>query len=259
MVARLLAAACLLAGLFGVTVQTVADEQAWRESPYYYDSFNPAQSPWRPPPERNIEEVFKRHEYVAIVYSDAGKRLAVSRYLKGQLAGTTHWTRLPDGSLQAGERDGTAVPVPVARTLYLEHCASCHGAVRLGGVGPALLPSNLGRLKRAAAADVIRNGRPATQMPPFGSQLDDAEIQQLVELVYSMPVTEPVWGSEDIEASRAVIHAEGSLPDKPVFAADPLNVFMVVEAGDHPITVLDGDRLEPLHRLSSRYALHGGI
>jgi DNA-binding beta-propeller fold protein YncE len=43
-----------------------------------------------------------------------------------------------------------------------------------------------------------------------------------------------------------------------VYSADPLNLFLVVEAGDHHVTVLDGDKLEPLHRFKSRYALHGG-
>ena len=42
----------------------------------------------------------------------------------------------------------------------------------------------------------------------------------------------PVWDDDDLDASRTVLHAEGSLPDKPVFSADPLNVFMVAEAGD---------------------------
>jgi DNA-binding beta-propeller fold protein YncE len=43
-----------------------------------------------------------------------------------------------------------------------------------------------------------------------------------------------------------------------VFAADPLNLFVVVEAGDHHVTILDGDRLEPIARFASRFALHGG-
>jgi DNA-binding beta-propeller fold protein YncE len=32
----------------------------------------------------------------------------------------------------------------------------------------------------------------------------------------------------------------------------------VVEAGDSHVTILDGDRLEPIHRFASRFALHGG-
>ncbi|MGB5426495.1 MAG: cytochrome D1 domain-containing protein [Gammaproteobacteria bacterium] len=147
----------------------------------------------------------------------------------------------------------------VSSNLYLRLCASCHGADRLGGAGPALLPSNLGRLRKADAATVIKDGRPATQMPPFGKQLDEADVQQLVEFIYSSPDTDLTWDSEAINASRILLDSSHTLSDKPVFTADPLNLFMVVEAGDHHVTVLDGDSLEPVHRFASRYALHGGI
>ena len=37
-----------------------------------------------------------------------------------------------------------------------------------------------------------------------------------------------------------------------------LNLFVVVEVGDHHFTLLDGDSFEPLGRYPTRYALHGG-
>ena len=46
---------------------------------------------------------------------------------------------------------------------FKEHCSSCHGVDRLGGLGPALLPENLARLRKPEAEKVIRDGRPATQ------------------------------------------------------------------------------------------------
>ncbi|MGD2137585.1 MAG: cytochrome D1 domain-containing protein [Gammaproteobacteria bacterium] len=148
---------------------------------------------------------------------------------------------------------------PTIRSLYEARCSACHGANRLGVSGPALLPSNLGRLSREQAARVIRDGRPATQMPPFGAQFDSALIEELVDFIYTPPETPPVWGVPEISASHSVIHEPGSLPDRPVYSADPLNLFTVVEAGDHHVTVLDGDRLEPLDRFASRFALHGGL
>ncbi|MFN6960605.1 MAG: cytochrome D1 domain-containing protein, partial [Rhodocyclaceae bacterium] len=62
-----------------------------------------------------------------------------------------------------------------------------------------------------------------------------------------------------LRASRIVHH--NGLPDRPadVFnGRDMMNLFIVVEAGDHHITVLDGNRLEPIARVPTRYALHGG-
>jgi mono/diheme cytochrome c family protein len=155
-----------------------------------------------------------------------------------------------------------ALAVEDAKVLYRNHCLACHGTDRLGGMGPALFPENLGRLHRDKAVEVIRDGLPATQMPAFGEKLNQAQINTLVEYIYTSPDITPAWGEAEIRDSH-VIHrpellqpAAAGLP--PVYQADPLNLFLVVEAGDHHVTVLDGDRLEPIHRFRSRYALHGG-
>lgn len=142
--------------------------------------------------------------------------------------------------------------------LYIQHCAACHGADRLGGMAPALLPDNLTRLSATGAAKAIADGLIATQMPGFGSTLSREEIQSLVGLIYTPPAQTPVWGMDEIRASRVEHHRPGSLPDTPLFKADPLNLFVVVELGDHHVTLLDGDRFEPIHRFPTRRALHGG-
>jgi hypothetical protein len=125
-------------------------------------------------------------------------------------------------------------------------------------MGPALLPENLARLKKPEAARTIAQSRPGVQMPPFAGVLQGEEIAALVELIYSPVVPAPQWGEAEIRASRVVHLDAGALPARPQFDADPLNLFVVVEAGDHHVTILDGDRLEPIHRFASRYALHGG-
>lgn len=145
-----------------------------------------------------------------------------------------------------------------AKQLFAQHCASCHGAERLGGTGPALLPENLERLRKPDAVKTIAAGRMATQMAAFGGKLGAEDIQSLVDFIYTAPAKEPVWGEQEIRASRLEYFKFGSLPDKPVFQADPLNLFVVVETGDHHATILDGDKLEPIYRFATRFALHGG-
>ncbi|HSH57823.1 MAG TPA: cytochrome D1 domain-containing protein, partial [Halomonas sp.] len=152
----------------------------------------------------------------------------------------------------------SAEPEPQAGMLYQTHCASCHGEERLGGIGPALLPGNLSRLRPAAAEAVIRDGRAASQMPGFATQLEESQISSLAEWIYREPDREPIWGRDEILASQVVHHRDGSLPGEPRFDADPLNLFIVVETGDHHATLLDGDTFEPIHRFETRYALHGG-
>ncbi len=153
-----------------------------------------------------------------------------------------------------------AVEAPSVASLYSDHCAPCHGADRLGAMGPALLPENLGRLKRDEALDVIRDGRLATQMPAFREKLSDVQIKQLAELIYTPLAQVPRWDVEQMRASH-VLHVKPGerLSDKPVFKVqDPLNLFIVVELGDHHATLLDGDRLVPVMRFPTRFALHGG-
>lgn len=142
--------------------------------------------------------------------------------------------------------------------LYQKNCASCHGADRLGGAGPALLPSNLERLRRPEALKTIAEGRIATQMPGFSAKLNADEVKALAEFIYTPLAKSPVWGIEEVRSSRIEYQTPDSLPNKPVFKADPLNLFVVVELGDHHATILDGDKFEPIARFPTRYALHGG-
>jgi DNA-binding beta-propeller fold protein YncE len=146
----------------------------------------------------------------------------------------------------------------VAPALYQRHCATCHGAERLGGQGPALLPETFGRLRPPQAREVIARGRTATQMPGFADSLSAAEIEALTRFVFEPPTRPPRWDAAAIVASRSVLVEPASLPARPVFAADPLNLFLVVETGDHHVTVLDGDRFAPIHRFPIRASLHGG-
>lgn len=147
---------------------------------------------------------------------------------------------------------------PDGAEIYRAQCASCHGLDRTGGMGPALLPDNLGRLSPRQAVEVIAHGRAATQMPGYAEALSQAEIRAVADFILKEPAERPNWTLSDVRRSHIVTHPTGSLPDRPVFKADPMNVFLVVEGGSHHVTVLDGDTFEPITRFQSRFALHGG-
>jgi WD40 repeat protein len=141
---------------------------------------------------------------------------------------------------------------------FKTHCASCHGENRLGLMGPALLPENLGRLKKNEAFTTIKEGRAQTQMPAFKDKLTDDEINDLVKQVFTPVVPVPQWTLQDIRGSQIVYEDALNLPDKPVWKGDPMNLFTVVELGDHHATLLNGDNFTPIHRFQTRFALHGG-
>ncbi len=183
--------------------------------------------------------------------ADAGRALLVAGLC---------WMGVDMASAQAP----TAPVAPSAATavraaaLYTEHCAVCHGAQRTGGMGPALLPESLSRLRPAETLKVISEGRVATQMPGFAETLDKEDVAALAAYVRTPVSPAPVWTEVDIRASRTFSPAPANEPNQPVWSANPMNVFLVVEGGDHHVSLLDGDRFEVITRFPSRFALHGG-
>ncbi|MEO5367368.1 MAG: nitrite reductase [Magnetococcus sp. WYHC-3] len=171
---------------------------------------------------------------------------------------------LGSGLAMARERPRDTVPPPTpevlaqGKTLFAQHCAQCHGERRLGAIGPALIPESLARSSLDGVAESIRNGLPATQMPAFGEQLSRDEISALAQLLFQPPEGSLSWEMAEIAASRVRYGADPTANDAFAHQADPLNLFTVVEAGDHHVSILDGDRFEVLDRFKSRHALHGG-
>lgn len=152
----------------------------------------------------------------------------------------------------------TKVDNTAAIKLYEQHCQSCHGIGRLGSMGPALFPENLSRLRKNKASNVIANGRAATQMPAFTSILNKDEIDSLVNYIYTPAEKLPEWTMADIKATHIQHFDQSKLGNKPLFDADLMNLFIVVELGDHSATLLNGDTFEPITRFKTRFALHGG-
>ena len=147
---------------------------------------------------------------------------------------------------------------PDAAADYQQHCQSCHGLNRVGSTGPALLPESLGRIKPAEIRQVIEHGRPASQMAAFAGQLSAQQIDGLVTFLQQPPATPATWNEQNIRSSHRQLADLSQLPSTPQHHADPLNLFVVVESGDHHIDILDGDRFEVLDRFASHFAVHGG-
>ncbi len=164
----------------------------------------------------------------------------------------------PIGVLSGSVQASVAGEIETGPQLYKDHCAECHGETRTGAMGPALFPENLSRLRSSNAKDIIKNGLPATQMPAYADKLNDSQVDLITDYIYSKPKVKPTWEMADILASRIIHFAIKDLPTTAQFKADLMNLFIVVEIGDHSATLLNGDTFEPIHRFKTRYALHGG-
>lgn len=152
---------------------------------------------------------------------------------------------------------GQALAAPDGAAIYADLCASCHAETRLGGTGPALIPEALGRLSGEKLEAVIAKGRTMTQMPAFGQTLRPEEIAAVAAHV-SQPLGEtPVWAEAEIAATRS-LNPDYKPAAAPVFTGDPMNITLVVETGDHHVSVLDGDSFAVLDRFATPFAVHGG-
>ena len=83
-------------------------------------------------------------------------------------------------------------------------------------------------------------------MPSFADRLSDKEIKSLVDLIYTPLKQTPEWNLSHINHTREIFFQPSELSDTPVFTADMMNLFIVVELGDHHATLLDGDKFEPI-------------
>jgi cytochrome c553/WD40 repeat protein len=145
---------------------------------------------------------------------------------------------------------------PDGAAIYADLCAGCHAETRFGGTGPALIPESLGRLKGEKLEELIAKGRPATQMPGFAATLTPEEIAAVAAYIALPLAKQPVWTKADIDATRQMTAYSPAV--SPEFAGDPLNITLVVETGDHHVSVLDGDSFAVLDRFPTPFAVHGG-
>lgn len=81
-----------------------------------------------------------------------------------------------DDSISAGRQQEL-------RNMLVQDCGSCHGFTMKGGLGPALLPSNLHGKSLEYISQVILDGRPATPMPSWRPVLSPVEARWLASLL----------------------------------------------------------------------------
>lgn len=147
----------------------------------------------------------------------------------------------------------SATPASNAATngeeLYLANCSLCHHPQRIGKTASALLPALLKNFSDKVLADIIKNGLPATQMPPF-SHLSNEEISTIVAFLRK-PVT-VTWREDDIKESLEITGGYA----KSIKVKDIKNLTAVVERGDNKVWVMEGDSILDKFGFSN---VHGGL
>jgi cytochrome c oxidase cbb3-type subunit III len=108
---------------------------------------------------------------------------------------------------------GNAQAVDDGRNTYNQTCTACHGPDGSAGeMGPALgePARRYAQATDAQIFDAIKNGIPATQMPPFGSQLPDNDIWKVATYIRGLrgtAVDAPLPG--DVAAGEQIFWGKG--------------------------------------------------
>lgn len=138
--------------------------------------------------------------------------------------------------------------------LYIKYCSSCHHPDRYGLTGPPLIPETLKGKDDKAIKGIIKEGLPATNMPPFKGLIDDEGVEEIVAFIRS-PLESPQWGREEILGTRKMAGLKGV--ERPLHTYDLSNLFMVVEGGTGRVAIMDGDSFKVLDMVKVG-AVHGG-
>ncbi len=136
------------------------------------------------------------------------------------------------------------------RSLYLKHCANCHHEERIGRTAPPLLPEFLSGKSEDYLFRVIRDGIPASTMPPFGF-LHEKEVKALIDFIRK-PTSEVVYGLAQIRESYRRAPGRG----KDLELRNRKNLTVVVDKGSGSVWLMEDLRVLDRFVFPN---VHGGV
>jgi nitrite reductase (NO-forming)/hydroxylamine reductase len=151
----------------------------------------------------------------------------------------------------------TSAEWDMAKQLYFERCAGCHGVLRKGATGKPLTTD----ITREKGLDymkaLITYGSPAG-MPNWGSsgELTADQIDVMARYLLHAPPAPPEFGMVEMKNSWNVLVAPEDRPTEPQHDRDINNFFSVTLRDTGEVAIIDGDTKEVFAILKTGYAVH---
>lgn len=179
----------------------------------------------------------------------------------------------PEGRYQAGGSPLGSVPMhqdinpaapqmtqdefDVARQIYFERCAGCHGVLRKGATGKPLTPDLMLERGSDYLRVFIEYGSPAG-MPNWGTSgdLSKEEVDLMVRYIQQTPPQPPEWGMADMKGTWKVIVAPEDRPTKKMNDYNIENIFSTTLRDTGQVALIDGDTKEIINIVETGYAVH---
>jgi len=143
------------------------------------------------------------------------------------------------------------------RQIYFDRCAGCHGVLRKGATGKALLPDAMQKLGTDTLKVFTAFGTPGG-MPGFGTsnEMTEKEIDIMARYIQHPAPTPPEWGLKEMKASWKLLVPPEKRPKKKMNNINLENLFSVTLRDTGELALIDGDSKKIITILKTGFAVH---
>ncbi|MBY0465437.1 MAG: nitrite reductase [Burkholderiales bacterium] len=151
----------------------------------------------------------------------------------------------------------TTAEFDVARKIYFERCAGCHGVLRKGATGKPLTPDITVGKGTDYLKVFIAYGSPAG-MPNWqtSGEFTEKETDLMARYIQHEPPTPPEFGMEQMKATWKVIIPPEKRPTKKMNNYNIANIFSTTLRDTGEVALIDGDTKQIINIVKTGYAVH---
>ncbi|WP_066254854.1 nitrite reductase [Hydrogenophaga flava] len=151
----------------------------------------------------------------------------------------------------------TQAEFDVARKIYFERCAGCHGVLRKGATGKPLTPD----ITQSKGTDYLKvfiaYGSPAG-MPNWqtSGEMSEKEVDLMARYIQHDAPTPPEYSLDDMKATWKVIVPPEKRPTKKMNNYNITNIFSTTLRDTGEVALIDGDTKQIINIVKTGYAVH---
>ncbi len=151
----------------------------------------------------------------------------------------------------------TQAEFDVARKIYFERCAGCHGVLRKGATGKPLTPDLTVEKGTDYLKVFIAYGSPAG-MPNWqtSGEMTEKEVDLMARYIQHEPPVPPEFSLADMKATWKVVVPPEKRPKKKMNNYNIANIFSTTLRDAGEVALIDGDTKEIISILKTGYAVH---
>jgi nitrite reductase (NO-forming)/hydroxylamine reductase len=151
----------------------------------------------------------------------------------------------------------TQAEFDVARRIYFERCAGCHGVLRKGATGKPLTPDITIGKGTDYLKVFIAYGSPAG-MPNWqtSGEMSEQEVDVMARYIQHEPPTPPEYSMADTKATWKVIVPPEARPKKKLNNYNIDNIFSTTLRDTGEVALIDGDTKKIINIVKTGYAVH---